>query len=293
MRCALRYDPSWGKEVFKAEKVLAHRVGHGKVTEYLVRWHGRDPATNRPWHDRWEPDENVSDDLILTYEKTQRHVCDRTVRVNAKPAYEALRRTVANAVCIDKTRAEPIVHRIFVEMLSMGQLAVPVLYMLAELGGTRSTPLEISELPGDATCEKTLVLVYTNMEQITRFCAFEHFISSDKALGAMRYDLGRTSNYEIGTVAPPLRFTINYNRLTPGIVSFEVNFPTVRFNGAYGTPEPPQLDRKHWLRSPANLGRVVAWVKAHLPHRHPLVGKGWTALPASRWELDDDDAVPA
>lgn len=98
VRCALRYDPSWGKEVFKAEKVLAHRVGHGKVTEYLVRWHGRDPATNRPWHDRWEPEENVSDDLIDTYRKAQRHVCDRTVRVNVKPAYEALRRTVANAV---------------------------------------------------------------------------------------------------------------------------------------------------------------------------------------------------
>ena len=45
---------------------------------------------------------------------------------------------------------------------------------------------------------------------------------------------------------------------------------TVRFNGAYGTPEPPQLSIGHKLKNPRYMDRAVQYVKDNLPSSHPL-----------------------
>ena len=294
MRGCRRYDPEWDGIEWKVECILWHRVGTDGELEYLIKWKDIDPDTGKKYEPSYQPDADVSDDLIDSYLKAHAAMNKRMVRVDILPAVENMRRTAAQAVAIDKTRAEPLVHHVPCPVVSLEPLALAVLKLLAERGGTRSTPLEIQEGASDKYCEKTLVVTYTNMTQVAAFCNFEHFIGADKAVGALRFDIGRTSNFEISCVAFPLRFQVSYNKHTPGLVTFEIVFPTVRFNGAYGTPEHPQLNESHVLRKePAALGRVVHYVKTNLPKCHPLVGKGWTALPATRWELDDDAAVPA
>ncbi len=53
-------------DVFVVEKILSHRdvpSSRGKIKrEYLIRWEGYDPS-----HDTWEPEKNLSPDLIAGY----------------------------------------------------------------------------------------------------------------------------------------------------------------------------------------------------------------------------------
>ena len=49
------------------DKLLGHRkAGRGNGNEFLVRWAGKDAATDppTPWSDSYEPESGVADDLI-------------------------------------------------------------------------------------------------------------------------------------------------------------------------------------------------------------------------------------
>ena len=52
------------------EKLLGHRKARrGNGNEFLVRWAGKDAATDppTPWSDSYEPESGVADDLIEGY----------------------------------------------------------------------------------------------------------------------------------------------------------------------------------------------------------------------------------
>ena len=137
----------------------------------------------------------------------------------------------------------------------------------------------------------SLEVNFETMAQVSRFCSFQLFLDGEKAFGAIRFDIGRASNTTLATVALPLRMVIEWNRSIPGLVSFFLKFPCVRFNGSYGTPDHPQIDPKHILKNPRVMDKVVQYVKDNLPNTHALARKGWTALPRLQWELDDEAAV--
>ena len=122
------------------------------------------------------------------------------------------------------------------------------------------------------------------MAQVERMCAFQLFADGEKAYGPMRYDIGRAHNHSVCTVAIPMSFVVEYNRAVPGVVSFYLKFPTIRFNGKYGTPTLPQIEDSHKLKDARYTDRVVQYVKHNLPNTHALAQNGWTALPSLRWE---------
>ena len=277
------------------EKLLGHRkAGGGNGNEFLVRWAGKDAATDppTPWSDSYEPESGVADDLIDTYFARVDAVESKWVSADIKPLFHLARRALANAVCLDKTRAEPIEHDVAVDALALEPLARAFLDMCAARFGAAGKPLPI-ETTHDADGTKNLQVVLDTMPRIADFCAFEHLVDGEKAFGCMRHDVGRVTNKEIGVLAPPLVFTASYNRRVEGLVSFSIRFPTVRINGATGAPMLPQLPDIHQLKRESALDRVVMYVKQNLPSSHPLAVKGWTELPAMQWELDDNVAVEA
>lgn len=267
-------------------RLLGHRVEKKKKKHYLCRWHGKD-TNGKPWPDSYQPEENITSDLIDEYESSLELAPDRKLKLpSLKPVIGMLRRGIARAVSLDKVRAEPIFHDLPFDICALEPIGLAVLDILAEIGGV---DIESGEVDG----LKFMLVKYTDMDMLHKFCAFEHFISGDKAYGAIRYDIGRTSNLTVSCVAIPVRFELLYNRATPGTVSFSVKFPTVRFEGMYGTPTAPQLAATHMLKHTRTLDRVVQYVKDNLPSTHPLVGKGWTELPKLKWELDAEVAVEA
>jgi len=88
------------------DKLLGHRkAGRGNGNEFLVRWAGKDAATDppTPWSDSYEPESGVADDLIDTYFARVHAVESQFVHVDVKPLFHLARKTLANAVCLDKT----------------------------------------------------------------------------------------------------------------------------------------------------------------------------------------------
>lgn len=292
-RTSRRYDPAWAGNEYRVTKLLGHRKSSKKGIEYLVRWWGCD-ENKKQWDDTWEPEENVGDGNIEEYEAKLNLVESKKISVDVKPALQAVRKTIAQTLAIDKTRLEPLQHDIALDMLALEPLAMSILEMVAALGAAKGgKPLEIATtISQDNKVVKTVT--YNEMWQVDKFCAFQHFLDAEKAIGAIRYNVGQASNKEISCVSIPMRFSVTYNRSIPGLVTTEVHFPTMRFNGAYGTPTPPQtLSDTHKLKNENYMDTVVAYVKDTLPSSHPLVGKGWTQLPRLEWELADADAVPA
>ena len=53
-------------QVYIVEKVVSKRKAKGGKTEYLIKWQGYEESDNT-----WEPEDNVSDDLITEFELEQ------------------------------------------------------------------------------------------------------------------------------------------------------------------------------------------------------------------------------
>jgi hypothetical protein len=90
------------------EKLLGHRkAGRGNGNEFLVRWAGKDTATDppTPWSDSYEPESGVADDLIEGYLYFARvdAVESKWVSADVKPLFHLARRALANAVCLDRS----------------------------------------------------------------------------------------------------------------------------------------------------------------------------------------------
>ena len=47
------------------------------------------------------------------------------------------------------------------------------------------------------------------------------------------------------------------------------------------------------LKNQKNINLLVDYIKESIPDDHPLVGKGWRALPRGRTTLDDNVAGPS
>ena len=52
---------------------------------YLVRWKGKDPATQMPWADSYQPEANVTKDLVCEYNSTLREAESRSVEIDVLP----------------------------------------------------------------------------------------------------------------------------------------------------------------------------------------------------------------
>ena len=96
----------------------------------------------------------------------------------------------------------------------------------------RTIPIQTSK-DADGTINHSLV--YKEMEDVATFCAFEHFVSTESAAGALRFNLGRASNVDLMVVGVPMIFNMSTNRAVPGTVTFTVTFATVHVKLSTGS----------------------------------------------------------
>ena len=74
-------------------------------------------------------------------------------------------------------------------------------------------------------------------------------------------------------------------------VELDAQLPFSMIHKKFGTPEPPPMERG-WLKSEANLRKLVAHVRRVLPSTHELAEKGWTRLPRNVYSLPKEVALP-
>ena len=123
---------SYGNVYFKSDPILAHRVKAG-VTEFLMPWTDIDPNTGKKYEPTWEPEENVTPDMVQAYRKKafalKPHFTDGPVDIS--PLLWKVRSTIARAVTLGRTACRAHIHAIPLDALSLWALAVPFLNMLA------------------------------------------------------------------------------------------------------------------------------------------------------------------
>ena len=110
--------------------------------------------------------------------------------------------------------------------------------------------------------------------------------------GALRFNMGRSSNEDLQVVAPPLLFTAKPNQKSDGTFSVTMKFNTVFINGKFGTPRFPRA-LKGLIKSTKTRDKVVKYVRKMAPPAHHLHQAGWTKLPITEYELAAEIAVPS
>ena len=104
----------------------------GKVTEFLVAWKGNDPATGKRWENTWEPEENITSDLVAEFYSTSFGVASvfSAAPIDVRPLYYAVVLSVARAVTLGRTARRPHVHKIILACPKLWSLATTFLEMI-------------------------------------------------------------------------------------------------------------------------------------------------------------------
>lgn len=285
----------WGPdEEFPIKRIINHKRT-SKQLEYLVEWEGKD-SDGKPWPDWWVPASWVDDASIAAYDRKLLGIETKMVTVDVSPLVYLARKSVAHAVMLAKTKMRPRLHRLQLDALTLQPLAEAVLQMLtrparlsvASMASRRTLPITITK-DADGTINHSLV--YKEMDDVATFCAFEHFVSTESAAGALRFNLGRASNVDLMVVGVPMIFNMSTNRAVPGTVTFTITFATVHVNGLYGTPTFPHM-KKGLLTKQQIRAKLVRYCMDTIPDAHPLVAKGWRNLPEGTFTLPKEVAVP-
>ena len=263
----------FGDTEFAAVRIKGHRWVAGKM-EYLIEWAPNDGET---FEDTYEPPAFVSPDLKKSYSVAY-HEDPIEVTIDVVPLVGMIRQSIARAVTIANIACRPRVHNIPVPELALAPIVRAVLSALAALGDS----LSVAETTGDDGVT-TLQLVVKKMADIANICEFGRFIG-EGAVGALRYHIGRDSNWDMMAVGMPIVFTSSQTR-AGGLWVSSVMFPTGHFNGATGKLRPPHMT-KGLLKSTSNRDRLVQYVRSVLPSSHPLHAAGWCQLPVGQYEID-------
>ena len=293
------HRPDWeAGSVWKAKRIKDHRFV-GSERQYKVEWAGSDQHGN-PWADSWQCECDVGDYHVNMY--TRRLLCveSKLVSVNLQPVVYAVRKSVAHAVVLAKTKCKPRVHFVPIEVLSLEALGMAFLEMVQHPGmlnlskkkSARTLPIQMTKGSDGFTMYS---VTYSNMEDISAFTQFEHFLSPNAGKGALRYNVGRKSNQDLMVVGMPLEFSFTRSKSVKGMGSFVISFPTAHINGKFGTLQPPPFSNKSKapLKDQKFKELLADYCKETIPDTHELVRKGWRELPRSRTSLPAHVAVPS
>lgn len=291
--------PAWeaGSD-WPAKRILDHRMNGSKM-QYLVEWDGEE-APGKPWDNSWHDEESVGSFHVRVYTRRLVSIESKMVTVDMKPIMYTVRKSVAHAVALAKTKVRPTIHFMPIEVLNLEVLGMAFLEMVQRPGKLNLSlkkserMLPIKKAKGDDGFI-TYSVIYEKMEDIAAFAQFEHFLTADTGTGALRYKLGRKSNLDMMVVGMPLEFMFTRNKAIEGMGSFVISFPTAHINGMYGKVQPPQFGKnsKAMLKQQENINLLVEYIKKTIPDEHPLVAKGWRELPRGRTMLTDAVAVPS
>ena len=274
----------YGDALFEIDKILGKREVDGRV-QYQIAWKGKD-TNGKPWPASWEPKHFVGKCFRDAYEREQVEKTLCSIELDVRALSTMVPQSIAAAVMADRPKEKGQEHELQVPALTLEGLAA---YQLEQISEETGVEIVESYDPKDKITTKSITLM--TMEQISLFVKFHEFMSDGHGYGALRYKLGRKHDVDFTSIGVPMVIQYYNNKHTKGCVTFEVKFPTVFFNGIYGTPQIPHMD-KGMLKKKEHLNQVVRYARATLPRRHSLIQKGWHKMSAHRHTLAAHIAVP-
>ena len=286
------------KRYWDLVRLLEVREGEGGGREFLVQWAGED-RNGDPWPNDWQPEKNVTADAIHEFEFSCGVMNDLQLDgIDVRPLLSLARKRIANALLTCKHKEIASMHNIPLEFLAHEKLCRAFFALAARPAVLPNFTAKKSKVDRMAASvldvqetDEFMQLNLTTIEDVAWFCSLQQHLGKEKAKGLLRFDFGRKFNSDLQAVGVPLSLTAKKDKDIDGIVAVTLKFPSVHFLGKFGTPEPPPMERG-WLKSEANLRKLVAHVRKVLPSTHELAEKGWTRLPRNVYSLPKEVAVP-
>jgi hypothetical protein len=287
-----QFEGFWG-----IHKILNHRWG-SDGWELLIEW---EPTRGKAWEPSWEFQKDVTDDILDEYFNELQLSESVVVETDLRPLVQLTRRRIAQQVAVSKTQCRPRMHELSIDGLQLYNLAINFLeivrtptkfykWMGSEQGDVKHRKLKLIYTKDPSDGVETWQVNYTKMQHVAAFAAFHTFLGAKKAVGAMRFDIGRTSNIDYACLGLPFVFKFSTKPCCPGVVDFKVEFIVCHGNGKFGTLTPPHL-LKGMMRDPVEFNRVLSYVKNAIPRSHILARKGFARLPAGQDTLPSHVAV--
>ena len=118
------------------------------------------------------------------------------------------------------------------------------------------------------------------------FLSLETVMSEKRAFKSLVFRGMRTTNQDMLLVAV-IKLRLITNKRQEGLVTFEAEHHTVFINGDTGNLVPPHLtaESQEWVKYEHHQNECIAYAREIVPDAHPLVARGWKALPSHVWEV--------
>jgi len=260
----------YGNETFDVRCIKEMKSENGQRW-WLVAWAG-EQDDGLPWEDSWEPSSCVPSIMRQRFLARRKARVDRSILVDTSPLDLKVKKVVAKAVEGTKPKEKGQQKSIEVPALSLTSIARNYLENVAA-----ETGCGIQETYDPSDKVTTWQLNMTDPQTIGKWCSFEQTMVDEaraekkkkvaaKGVGSLRHGGGRAHNCDMAVVGVPLVLRASDNSQTPGLCNFEVEFPTVYFNGIYGTPEIPHMN-EGMLKDRNNLNSVVAYVRVSISEK--------------------------
>jgi len=271
-------------------RILRTRKRACGICEALVEWTGTDPETGQAWEPSWEPETYVTDDALAEHEV--KHTAARKTLVhgiNMGPLVDAARASIARSVTIAKTKNRPHTHKIDLPQFMAAPLALAFIEQMRRPAvfatdvSKQQKTLPVGKVKGDG-CEVYQV-VYKEMNDIADFASFAFFLDPNRAAGCMLARIGRASNKDIMTMAPPMLVTATIKGET---ATCTIEFNTAGINGYDGSLRMPAATPGSYIKKEKVRQRIVKYVRENLPPRHGLRAKGWHLLPDNQYQIQEN-----
>ena len=265
-------EADWHRQVWRITKIVKWRRVPGGKRQALCRWAGVNKKTGLKWDDSWEPEDNLTSDQL---EEAGTHagiaeLSEEVGPLNIAPLVFVAIKAFARVLTLAKTACRPKQHKFLLDMLRLEVLAMAFFEVVTRLCGGKANV----EVFGDGK-----QLKIKTMAGVDKFLQLQKYLDTQKAIGALRFDIGRASNTDMMVVGIPILFTWKPDAQIPGLGTLKAEIATVHINGDDGHLDYPSM-QKGMLTKEKHREAVRAYVKATIPATHPLRDRArWHLLP--------------
>ena len=192
--------------MYRANKLIDHRTSKTGGREYLVVWHGRNKK-GKPWEDSWHKEEDITPDLVEQYEGSRAYgVHSMPVEVDAAMVFFLVRKSLSHALMFGafkglgfKGRNRPRVHCLQLPLCQLQAVALGLLEVARSYGGPK---IKLEHGNTDQPSE-FWQLTIKDIPRIAKFCAFEHFLDKERAIGNVRLTGTSRHSGDMLAIGPP------------------------------------------------------------------------------------------
>ena len=228
--------------------------------------------TGKKWRDSWEPEAGITADMLEAAPGVHAGIAELsedTGSLDVAPLAFGAIKAFARVLTLAKTACRARVHKFTLVMIRHAVLKDAFFRVVVRVCGKSNV-----ELLGGGNQIKIMT-----MTGVSKLLQLEKYLDVQKAVGALRFDIGRDSNTDMMVVGIPILLTWSPDKEIADYGILKADIATVHIKGDDGHLDFP-MQKKGMLTKKKHRESVRAYTKATIPKSHPLCARAnWHLLP--------------